>query len=75
MPDYSSQGASGAANAPNVDGLLSWEAWPTGTADTPTADSGYVKALNGRPYMMPVSPWFYTNLPKYSKVSSLSLVE
>jgi len=30
-------------------------------------DQAYVAALSGRPYMMPVSPWFYTNLPLWSK--------
>ncbi|KAG9669891.1 carbohydrate-binding module family 24 protein, partial [Aureobasidium melanogenum] len=25
------------------------------------------KRLNGKPYMMPVSPWFFTNLPGYGK--------
>lgn len=30
-------------------------------------DSSYTSALEGKPYMMPVSPWFYTNLPGYRK--------
>ncbi|KAF1351430.1 glycosyl hydrolase family 71 protein [Delphinella strobiligena] len=62
IPDYSSQGASGAAALPNVDGLLSWDAWPNYTADVPTTDQEYMTALDGRPYMMPVSPWFYANV-------------
>lgn len=38
MPDYSSLGAAGAAATDNVDGLLSWDAWPDYTADVPTTD-------------------------------------
>ncbi|OAL33162.1 hypothetical protein AYO20_07644 [Fonsecaea nubica] len=68
VPDFSSQGAEGAAGKPNVDGLLSWNAWPNGANDmTDDDDKAYVTALDGRPYMMPVSPWFYTNLPLWSK--------
>ncbi len=68
MPDYSSLGATGAAAAANVDGLLSWDAWPNGANNmTENDDKAYVSALAGRPYIMPVSPWFYTNLPAYSK--------
>ena len=69
VPDYSSLGPQAAASTPCVDGLLSWEAWPDGcTADTPTGDSAYITALGEKPYMMPVSPWFYTNLPSKSWV-------
>jgi hypothetical protein len=64
IPDYSSQSPSGAAAEPNVDGLWSWNAWPTGPNDLDNStDIQYLKALAGKPYMMPVSPWFYTNLP------------
>jgi len=34
---------------------------------TTYVDASYLQALNGKPYMMPVSPWFYTNLPGYDK--------
>ena len=68
MPEFSSQGAIGAAAKPNVDGLLSWNAWPNGANDmTIGDDKAYLTALGDRPYMMPVSPWFYTNLPVWSK--------
>ncbi|EQB55726.1 hypothetical protein CGLO_04341 [Colletotrichum gloeosporioides Cg-14] len=30
-------------------------------------DASYIEFLDGKTYMMPVSPWFYTNLPGYSK--------
>lgn len=68
MPDFSSQGAVGAAAKPNVDGLLSWNAWPAGATDMNSGDDKYyVSSLQGKPYIMPVSPWFYTNLPQWSK--------
>ncbi|KAK7991908.1 hypothetical protein PG996_013079 [Apiospora saccharicola] len=68
MPDYSSLGPQGAAGAPGVDGVFSWDAWPVGASDkSDDVDHQYVNALGGRPYMMPVSPWFFTNLPKYGK--------
>lgn len=31
------------------------------------ADFSYTHFLDGKPYMMAVSPWFYTNLPGYRK--------
>ncbi|KAL1297531.1 hypothetical protein AAFC00_006103 [Neodothiora populina] len=62
VPDYSSLGASAAAALPEVDGLFSWDAWPNHEDSVPTADQDYQNALAGRPYMMPVSPWFYTNV-------------
>lgn len=36
---------------------------------TTFVDASYMQTLNasGKPYMMPVSPWFYTNLPGYDK--------
>lgn len=30
-------------------------------------DASYIDTLNGQPYMMGVSPWFYTNLPGFRK--------
>lgn len=30
-------------------------------------DASYVQYLGGEPYMMPVPPWFHTNLPGYDK--------
>lgn len=30
-------------------------------------DASYSLALRDKPYMMPVSPWFYTDLPGYDK--------
>lgn len=54
-----------------VDRLFSWAAWPSGPQDMNTqVDVSYLKHLNkseGQVYMMPVSPWFYINLPGYGK--------
>lgn len=48
--------------------LFSWAAWPNGPADMDTyTDTSYINYLEGKPYMMPVSPWFFTNIPGYDK--------
>lgn len=68
MPDWSSLGAEKALAPGVADGLFSWAAWPWGNTDINTyVDASYLGFLNGLPYMMPVSPWFYTNLPGYKK--------
>ncbi|KAK1985565.1 mutanase [Colletotrichum cereale] len=70
VPDWSSLGAGPAVRAAGgvADGLFSWASWPWGAHDMETyVDASYIEALDGKPYMMPVSPWFYTNLPGYSK--------
>ncbi|KAK1988336.1 family 71 glycosyl hydrolase [Colletotrichum cereale] len=70
IPDWSSvspEKALGLAGGV-ADGLFSWDAWPIGDEDmTSKGDAAYEWALKGKPYMMPVSPWFYTNLPGYNK--------
>ncbi|KAJ8061682.1 hypothetical protein OCU04_009483 [Sclerotinia nivalis] len=68
IPDWSSLGAKAAVDVGVADGLFSWAAWPWGNTDMNTyVDASYNQFLNGMPYMMPVSPWFYTNLPKFHK--------
>ncbi|CAJ2507098.1 Uu.00g082840.m01.CDS01 [Anthostomella pinea] len=63
MPDYSSKGPQWAVNSGVVDGLFSWDAWPDGASDMTTAtDQLYKNVLGGKPYMMPVSPWFFANV-------------
>lgn len=46
-------------------------AWPCGPSDINTysdaSDFGYLSEVGNKPYMAPVSPWFYTNLPGYNK--------
>ncbi|KAK3336282.1 glycoside hydrolase family 71 protein [Cercophora scortea] len=71
IPEWTSIGPSAAATAANnvADGLASWNAWPDGPTNMTTApDSAFRAALGSKkPYMMPVSPWFYTNLPAFNK--------
>ncbi|KAK9318783.1 glycoside hydrolase [Lipomyces orientalis] len=68
IPDWSSLGPQRAASQSVIDGAFSWVAWPTGATDMNTdSDKQYLSALAGKPYMMPVSPWFYTNIPQYHK--------
>lgn len=70
VPDWSSLGAKAAMEAGGgvADGLFNWGAWPWGPQPMDTyIDASYTNYLNGKPYMMPVSPWFYTNLPGYDK--------
>jgi hypothetical protein len=79
MPDYSSLGAGPALATGVADGLFSWAAWPWGDRNMDTfVDASYYQVLGksnvlgqpgprGKPYMMGVSPMFYTNLPGYDK--------
>ena len=67
LPTWTSLGPNGISDALDVvDGAFSWDAWPVGAEDKDTtSDKAWIKALAGKPYMMPVSPWFYTNLPQW----------
>lgn len=69
IPDWTSLGPAGFASHLGIaDGAFSWDAWPEGAQDKSTdADEQWMKMLGGRPFMMPVSPWFYTNMPKWGK--------
>ncbi|KAK1995692.1 hypothetical protein LX36DRAFT_639338, partial [Colletotrichum falcatum] len=70
IPDWSSEGAKPAMELANgvADGLFNWAAWPWGPQDMDTyVDASYFQYLGKKPYMMPVSPWFYTNMPGYNK--------
>ncbi|KAH7320769.1 glycosyl hydrolase family 71-domain-containing protein [Stachybotrys elegans] len=68
MPSWSSMGAKRAVRTGVTDGLFSWGAWPEGPSKTDMEiDASYLIFLNGSSYMMPVSPWFFTNLPGYNK--------
>ncbi|KAI0457320.1 glycoside hydrolase family 71 protein [Xylaria acuta] len=54
-----------------IDGALNWLAWPNdgnNKAPKPGAnvtvqqgDQAYITALDGKPYIAPVSPWFFTH--------------
>lgn len=76
IPDWSSAGAQGALSSfPGVvQGLFNWAAWPWGNFDMNTyVEASYLEYLNDYSfssqlqYMMPVSPWFFTNMPGYTK--------
>lgn len=68
IPSWSSLGAKAAMATGVVDGLFSWAGWPEGPNDMyTTVDASYFDVLDGDPYMMPASPWFFTNLPGYWK--------
>lgn len=69
IPDWSSLGPAGFSSHLNtVDGAFSWEAWPTGANDiTTNSDHSWKSVLGSKAYMMPVSPWFYTNLTEWHK--------
>ncbi|KAJ0290318.1 hypothetical protein CBS470a_003965 [Colletotrichum nupharicola] len=75
MSDWSSKGAKRAAELAGgvADGPFNWAAWPWGNTNMDTyVDASYYQYLRmnedtSKPYMMPASPWFYTNLPGYNK--------
>ncbi|KAJ0295652.1 hypothetical protein Brms1b_013763 [Colletotrichum noveboracense] len=70
IPDWSSKGAEPAMALGDgvADGLFNWAAWPWGPQDIDTyIDALYIGCLVKKPYMMPVSPWFYANVPGYNK--------
>lgn len=53
-----------------ADGLSNWEAWPAGGTEMYSSlDSTYQAelTLTKKLYIMPISPWFYANMPKYNK--------
>ncbi|KKZ68907.1 hypothetical protein EMCG_00078 [[Emmonsia] crescens] len=69
VPSWSSLGPHGHENVMNIiDGAFSWDAWPEGAQSKSTnADEAYLALLGDKPYMMPISPWFYTDLPQWGK--------
>ncbi len=51
-----------------VDGAFSWDVWPDGPENkNATRDQSWKAILGDKPYMMGVSPWFYANVPEWSK--------
>lgn len=70
LPDWSSLGPEDAWDAADnvADGLFSWDAWPDGIQPMEgEEDTAYLNVIGAGRYMMAVSPWFYTNLPKFDK--------
>ncbi|KAI0811836.1 glycoside hydrolase family 71 protein [Xylaria sp. FL0064] len=73
MPDWASLGAQGVgAKLSLIDGAFNWGAWPDANQYTMSTgnDVAYKSVLQGKPYMMGVSPYFYTNLPGKNWYSS-----
>lgn len=67
VPDWTSR-TPGGIPQDNIDGAFSWDAWPHGpTGKDKSSDMAWQAALSGKPYMMGISPWFYTDLPQYGK--------
>ena len=69
IPNWTSLGPSGiASHLDTIDGAFSWDAWAVGAEDkTAGSDMAWKESLAGKTYMMPVAPWFYTNLPQWDK--------
>ncbi|KAL2136165.1 hypothetical protein VTI74DRAFT_5218 [Chaetomium olivicolor] len=72
VPDWSSVGADEASELAGgvADGLFSFDAWPIGASNMTTeGDARFQEILRpkGKAYMMPVAPWFFTNLPGFRK--------
>lgn len=63
--------ATAASTVGDIDGAFNWNGWPSNGANrAPTAstnvsvaqgDKDYTTWLNGKPYLAPVSPWFFTH--------------
>ncbi|KAK4187067.1 glycoside hydrolase [Podospora australis] len=70
VPDWSSLGPYGIGEKLDlIDGAFSWDAWPKAgqTQMNINEDLLYRDNLQGKKYMMGVSPCFYTNLPQWNK--------
>lgn len=45
-----------------VSGAFAWDAWPIYPSNKDTTNDQLTRSmLGGKPFMMPVSPWFYAN--------------
>ncbi|KAK2748985.1 hypothetical protein FQN57_007268 [Myotisia sp. PD_48] len=69
VPDWTSLGPEGFKQVlDKVDGAFSWDAWPVGAqSKSSESDRKWMEAVGDKIYMMPISPWFYTNLPQWKK--------
>ncbi|KAI2636830.1 glycoside hydrolase family 71 protein [Xylaria nigripes] len=66
IPDWSSLGAPGVGGRLSlIDGAFNWGAWPEADQMNMTTDNdiAYQSTLQGKSYMMGVSPYYYANLP------------
>ncbi|EPY50190.1 glucan endo-1,3-alpha-glucosidase Agn1 [Schizosaccharomyces cryophilus OY26] len=63
-PSWTALGG-GALQQSVTDGFVSWNTWPTSSADMNANDDYYYKQLAnslGKIYVAPLSPWFFTHL-------------
>lgn len=70
VPNLSPGGIRDATSVDDIDGAFNWIAWdsnganraPTASVNISTSDNDarYTQWLGGKPYMAPVSPWFFT---------------
>jgi hypothetical protein len=68
MRSYSSMGAKEAMNTLVPDGCFIWAGWPWGNTDiNDYVGASYKQFLGRKEYMMPISPWLYTNMPGFNK--------
>ncbi|KAK3331882.1 glycoside hydrolase [Cercophora scortea] len=70
VPAWSSLGPYGVGKRLDIiDGAFSWDAWPKAGQTHMSAheDRIYKECLDGKKYMMGVSPYFYTKLPHWNK--------
>jgi len=71
IPSWTSMGPSFANHLSDVDGACRWGVWPGGASDKNTSSNEmWINMLGGKPYMMGVSPWFYTIFPNGGKTGS-----
>ncbi|KAL9108413.1 MAG: hypothetical protein Q9187_008299 [Circinaria calcarea] len=61
IPSWSNLGEKLEHNIP-VSGAFAWDAWPIYPSSKDTTNDQLTRSMLGnKPYMMPVSPWFYAN--------------
>ncbi|KAH8602718.1 putative glucan endo-1,3-alpha-glucosidase agn1 [Bisporella sp. PMI_857] len=66
VPDWTSLGPGNiGASLANIEGFFSWDMWPDGPQNSTTEkDKKWIAAIDGKAYMMGVSPWFFHSSPK-----------
>ncbi|KAG7108775.1 Mutanase like protein [Verticillium longisporum] len=62
------EGPKSSSDWPTIKKETGWAAWAEGPNRKNTeVDASYLDFMKGMPYMMPVAPWFYTNMPGFDK--------
>ena len=69
VPSWTSMGPDGFKSVLDiVDGAFSWDAWADGAqSKSSDSDRAWMDAVGDKVYMMPIAPWFYTDLPQWGK--------